>query len=439
MRARLRDLLENIAASLWLVPTLLALLAAGLATLTLFLDERVPDLGGLQPWLFGGTASAARSLLSSIAGSLITVIALAFSSTIVAIQQASSQFSPRVIRNFMRDKVNQLTFGTYVATFVYALLILRQVRDDQSGVGEFVPALSVTCALVLALTCVGLLIYFIHHTASSLQVATITAAVHHDLSQGIAHLYPQHFAAPSRERGEPPPPMPQTPPTGVARATQAGFLRNIDEDALFDNLPEDVTFARVRTQIGEFIFAGGGLVEVWCAAPFPRETAGGLVAAFTIGPERSLDQDLLFGIRQLVDIALKALSPGINDPTTAENCLGQLGDTVAQLGERAFPDPWRRDPATGAPVLLARPDFPQLVEAAFAQIRRDAAGDVHVTLALIAVLQSVGERLATVERRAAIRRELRAIEDVLADQGFAPSDRLAIEQALATARRCMHA
>ncbi len=181
MRARLRDLLENIAASLWLVPTLLALLAAGLATLTLFLDERVPDLGGLQPWLFGGTASAARSLLSSIAGSLITVIALAFSSTIVAIQQASSQFSPRVIRNFIRDKVNQLTFGTYVATFVYALLILRQVRDDQSGVGEFVPALSVTCALVLALTCVGLLIYFIHHTASSLQVATITAAVHHDL------------------------------------------------------------------------------------------------------------------------------------------------------------------------------------------------------------------------------------------------------------------
>ncbi len=439
MRARVRDLVEHIAASLWLVPTLLALLAAGLATLTLFLDETVPTLGGLQLWLFGGSASAARSLLSSIAGSLITVVALAFSSTIVAIQQASSQFSPRVIRNFMRDKVNQLTFGAYVATFVYALLILRQVRDEQGGAGGFVPALSVTAALVLALICVGLLIYFIHHTASSLQVATITAAVHRDLRRGIAQLYPHDVAEPMRERGGNPPVVPPTPPTGVARATQAGFLRHIDEEALIANLPDAVTCARVRTQIGDFVFAGGSLVEVWSAAPFAREAEAGLVAAFTIGSERSLDQDLLFGIRQLVDIALKALSPGINDPTTAENCLGQLGDTVAQLGAREFPAPWRRDPGTGAPVFIARPDFPQLVDAAFAQIRRDAAGDVHVTLALVTVLQGVGERLATSERRAAIRRELQAIEDVLADQGFAPSDRLALEQALATARRCLHA
>ena len=439
MRARLRDLLENIAASLWLVPTLLALLAAGLATATLFLDERVPNLGGIKFWLFGGTASAARDLLSSIAGSLITVIALAFSSTIVAIQQASSQFSPRVIRNFMRDKVNQITFGSYVATFVYALLILRQVRDEQSGFGEFVPALSVTFALVLALTCVGLLIYFIHHTASSLQVATISAAVHHDLRDGIEELYPQNLADSLRARDEQPPTAPQVPPTGIARATQAGFLRNIDEDALFDHLPDDMSFARVRQQIGEFIFAGTGLVEVWSVEPFSREAEEGLVAAFTIGPERSLDQDLLFGIRQLVDIALKALSPGINDPTTAENCLGHLGDAVAQLGEREFPDPWRRASQTGAAVFFARPDFPQIVDAAFAQIRRAAAGDVHVTLALIAVLRGIGERLTDMERCDAIRRELRAIEDVLADQGFATSDRTQIQQAIVAARQSMSA
>jgi len=439
MRARLRDLMENIAASLWLVPTLLALLAAGLATLTLFLDETVPTIGGLQLWLFGGSASAARSLLSSIAGSLITVIALAFSSTIVAIQQASSQFSPRVIRNFMRDKVNQITFGSYVATFVYALLILRQVRDEQSGGSGFVPALSVTVALVLALICVGLLIYFIHHTASSLQVATISAAVHRDLRQGIARLYPHNFADVLCARGEPPPLVPAVPPTDVARSTQAGFLRNIDEDALLANLPDHATFARVRTQIGAFVFAGAGLVEVWSAAPFAREAEAGLVAAFTIGQERSLEQDLLFGIRQLVDIALKALSPGINDPTTAENCLGHLGDIVAQLGERALPDPWRRDPQSGAAVLIARPDFSQLVDAAFAQIRRDAAGDVHVTLALIAVLRGVGERLATVERCDAIRRELQAIEAVLPAQGFAPSDRAAIAQAIVAARESLPA
>ena len=440
MRARLRDLLENILASLWLVPTLLALLAAGLATLTLFLDERVPALGGLQPWLFGGSASAARSLLSSIAGSLITVIALAFSSTIVAIQQASSQFSPRVIRNFMRDKVNQITFGTYVATFVYALLILRQVRDEpNNGSGGFVPALSITVALMLALICVGLLIYFIHHTATSLQVATIAAAVHDDLTEGIAQLYPHGFGEPLHERGAPPPEVPPTAPTGVARATQAGFLRNIDEEALLANLPDGSICARVRPQLGDFVFAGTALVEVWSAAPFARETEEGLVAAFTIGPERSLDQDLLFGIRQLVDIALKALSPGINDPTTAENCLGHLGDIVAQLGERAFPDPWRHAPESGVAVYLARPDFPHLLDAAFAQIRRDAVGDVHVTLALLATLRGVGERLTTAERADAVRRELDAIAAVLGDQGFAPSDRAQIEEALGATRRSLRA
>jgi uncharacterized membrane protein len=125
MRARLRDLRENISASLWAVPTALVALAGGLTALALAIDEYAPTLGGVRPWLFGGSASAARDLLAVIAGSLITVVALAFSVTIVAIQQASTQFTPRVIRNFMRDRANQCIFDTYIATFVYALLILR--------------------------------------------------------------------------------------------------------------------------------------------------------------------------------------------------------------------------------------------------------------------------------------------------------------------------
>lgn len=241
-----------------------------------------------------------------------------------------------------------------------------------------------------------------------------------------------------REQGESPP-VPQALPTGVARSKQAGFLRNIDEDALLANLTKEVSFARVRTQVGDFFFAGGGLMEVWSTEPFLHEAEAGLVAAFTIGSERSLDQDLLFSIRQLVDIALKALSPGINDPTTAENCLGHLGDIVAQLGERAFPDPWRRDPQSGGVVCIVRPDFPQFVDAAFAQIRRAAVGDVQVTLQLIVVLQGIGERLTSIERSDAIRRELRAIEAVLPDQAFAPGDRLVLERALANAQSRIHA
>jgi uncharacterized membrane protein len=439
MPARLRDYWENLASSLWLTPTLLALLAAGLATLTLFLDEHVPGLGGLRFWLFGGTAGAARDLLAAIAGSLITVVALAFSTTLIAIQQASSQFSPRVIRNFMRDSINQVTFGSYVATFIYALLILRQVRDPQSGFGEFVPSLSVTLALVLALICVALLIYFIHHTASSLQVTTISAAIRQDLRNSVKQLYPKEISEPLQANDAPSPGPPRSPPDMTIRSREAGFLRNIDERALLDGLPDGVTFARVPTQVGDFMFEGGVLIELWSRTLLPQGECDGLVAAFTIGNERSLSQDVLFGIRQLVDIALKALSPGINDPTTAENCLAHLGDTVAQLAERPFPAAWRYAPQSQTVVLLNRPDFSQIVDAAFGQIRREAANDIHVTLYLIAVLRQIGGRITMAGRGAAIHAQLDAIDAVLDEQSFAPGDRQRIAIAIVDARNSVAA
>ena len=209
MFVRLRDLWERLTSGLWLVPTALVALACGLAALTLLIDERFPDLGGLRAWFFGGTASAGRDLLATIAGSLITVVALAFSGTIIAIQQASTQFSPRVIRNFMRDHGNQIVFGTYIATFVYALLILRQVRTADESVDPFVPALSITLALMLALLCVALLIYFIHHVATSLQVATISETIRRELRENIETLYPRDCRRPPRAT---------RPPAGFAAA-----------------------------------------------------------------------------------------------------------------------------------------------------------------------------------------------------------------------------
>lgn len=174
MRAKFTNVREGLTVSLWVVPALLVAAAVGLAALLLFVDGRAPALGGGRPWLFGGTAGAARTLLAAIAGSLITVVATAFSVTLVAIQQASAQFSPRVIRNFMRDRGSQVVLGAYIATFAYALLVLRQVREPSEGAGAFIPALAITGAMALALRCVGLLIYFIHHIAVALQVATIT-------------------------------------------------------------------------------------------------------------------------------------------------------------------------------------------------------------------------------------------------------------------------
>jgi len=423
MRARLRNAWENIGASLWFLPTLLVALICVLATLTLAIDERAPTLGGLRPWLFGGTAGAARDLLSAIAGSLITVVALAFSVTIVAIQQASTQFSPRVIRNFMRDHGNQMVFGAYVATFVYALLILRQVREGRDSAGdEFVPALAVTTALGLALICVALLIYFIHHTATSLQVATIADNIRRELRASIDRLYPDDFAPPLVEERAALLTLPGTPPTLTLPAPTAGFLRAIDADQLLRALPPGIALARVRPQVGDYLIEGLPLVELWATGPLEQERLVGLLEAFAIDRERSLHQDILFGIRQLVDIALKALSPGINDPTTAEHCLSHLGDVVAQLADRRFPDPWRRAPASDAILLLTRPDFPAIVEAAFGQIRREAADDVHVTRYLLGVLAQLAPRATLPERAAAIRHQADEVLEVLDRQEFTARD-----------------
>lgn len=421
MGTRLRNTWENIIASLWFLPALLVALAGGLAALMLLLDERAPELGGARPWLFGGTAGAARDLLAVISGSLITVAALAFSITVVAIQQAATQFSPRVIRNFMRDFGNQAVFGAYIATFVYALLILRQVREADAG-GEFVPALSVTTALVLALVCVCLLIYFIHHIATSLQVATIADNIRREVRAAIDQLYPDDIAAPFPGERVPPPLLPTTPATMTVPAPATGFLRAINADQLLGTLPAEVVLARVRPMIGEYVIEGTPLVELWAAVPLDRDQVADLAGGFALDRERSLQQDLLFGIRQLVDIALKALSPGINDPTTAEHCLSHLGDSVIRLVGRRFPEPWRRAPGHDAILFLPRPDFSAIVEATFGQIRRQAISDVHVLGHLLDVLAQIAPRAAAEDRAMAIRHQVLEVLEVLDRQEFTTSD-----------------
>ena len=431
MRAKLANAWENVQASLWFVPALLVALATGLAALSLYLDEVMQDRDGRWSWFFGGTADAARELLSAIAGSLITVVALAFSITMVAVQQASSQFSPRVIRNFMRDRGNQIVLGAYIATFTYALLILRQIREPVDGGEAFVPGLSMLLAMALALVCVGLLIYFFHHITSSLQASAIADNIHQELCQAIGQLYPEAFGESLREEDDATFRLPDVPPSLSVAAREPGFLRVVDDKQLLGALRPEMALVRVRPRVGDYVLTGDPLLEVWCTGPLdPAAVEAETLAAFAFGRERTLRQDFLFGVRQLADIAIKALSPAINDPTTAEHCLAHLGDVVAQLAGRAFPTPWRRTP-TGTVLLLNRPDFADVVDAAFSQIRRQAADQVHVTAYLLGVLARVAPQVPSPERARAIRRQADEVLESLDRQPFSPADRAALERAAA--------
>lgn len=443
MRAKLATLWENVRAGLWFVPALLVAAALVLSSVLIEVDVVLARREEpILPWLFSGTADAARSILSAIAGSLITVVSIAFSITMVAIVQASAQFTPRVLRQFTASRINQIVLGSYISTFIYALLVLRSVRSAQeSGSTSFVPALSVTVALVLALICLGLLIYFIHAVAQSLQVAVVLDRVRRELVAQIEALYPEQELDDERvsDRAEL---LIEQHALGESRFTiraqQTGFLRAIDHAAL-----RSISFGAarrvwVRPQVGAFIAHGSVLAELDRVDDSATDLGDRVRAAFVIDQVRSITQDPLFGIRQLVDIALKALSPGINDMTTAEYALAHLGDALGRLSTRAWPAHVERSTDQQTLVIFHEPAWPDFVDTAFSQIRRAAEQDVHVTQALLHVLHELAQQVPPGERRDPLARQVAEIRHTSAHQPWSPADRAQIERAVDQVSAALH-
>lgn len=427
---RLMNRWENIRGSLWFVPTVFMVVAFFLSLLLPEVDKQLSkEFAAETGWLFSGDASAARSILSVLAGALVTVISLVFSLTIVVLQQASNQFTPRVIVNFMGYKGNQVVLGAFSSTFFYSLLILRQIRGEENLNGEFVPAVSVTFAILLATVCICLLMYFIHHTAASLQASSVTKRVHADLERSVERLYPEtlgigiedvdnnlkHF----KQRQE-------VKRSAVATANHSGFLRSVDIEGIAESVGTEAWVA-ILPQIGWYITRGIPLVEVGGVSELTEQQIERLRGAFVLDAERSLHQDALFGVRQLVDIALKALSPGINDPTTAEYALSHLGDVMAELADRPFPSSVRvmdiPDGHGQLEVWVNRPSWDEFVDVAFSQIRRESQNDFHVTRHIIDVIGAVANCVQNPRRIRPLAIQINEILDALDRSPFTSAER----------------
>jgi len=427
---RFQNVWENIRSSLWFIPALMVLGAFVLAMISIridrWLDARESEISGV---LFGGTGSAARTILSTIAGSLVTVISIAFSITVVALQQASAQFSPRVLRQFTADRGNQFVLGTYTGTFIYSLLVLRVVRSEEEDlVQRFVPAVSVTLAIGLALLCLALPIYFIHHMSQELQVSVIMDDVRRETIEQIDFLYPESLGT-AVAHGPSAPPQPEEFARGrqpqYIRAVSAGYVRAIDEDALL-NAPTDMAWVWIRRQVGEFVPYGGILAEVDRRNGDADPAIDAMRQAFVLDRERTVKQDPLFGIKLLVDIALRALSPGVNDPTTAEDALCHLGDIICRLADRAFPPNVRATHDGRTLFIFSRPTWDDYVDAAFSQIRRAAESQVHVLGILLRVLREIALRVQPGPRAEALRHQLDEIRRIVARQSFSDADKDAL-------------
>ena len=338
-------------------------------------------------WIWVGGAEGARNVLSTIASSMITVAGVTFSITIVALAQASSQFGPRLLRTFMRDTGNQIVLGTFLSTYIYCLLVLRVVHDLDEN--RFVPHVSVTIALALSVAGLAVLIYFIHHICDSIQAENLVAMVGRELVAAIQALPEGNGRAETPSGGE------RRAETGSAfefavEAPTSGYLQAADNDALMKIATENGARLDLPRNAGDFITEGLPLV---CSnRELPAETRRAVQKAFKIGRRRTPTQDLDHQAHQLVEIAVRALSPGINDPFTAMACIDWLGAAVAQAMRHDFPAGVIADGEGNARVTFKAPTFEQLLGAALNPIRQHGAIHLSVAIRLLEVFGRLAEQ-----------------------------------------------
>lgn len=402
---------ERLSSSFWFVPAILTSAGFLLSLVTQPLDHILQGtLDGL-PTVISGGASGASSVLTAISGSLITVIATVFSLTIVTLTLVSGQYSPRLLRSFMGDRGLQVVLGTYIGTFVYSLMVLRIISSSGGGASGFNPAVSVAVAIILALLCVSLLIYFINHVAQIIQSSTIVRMAHGDTMGLVSGLDDTGGSSKTMRDPEDHPDwaelLAETP--DVVRAHNSGYVESMNFEGILNAVVDEETkVVEIPLGPGTFVSAGLPLVKTWPARdgeskPDAEQKAN---RAFVFGKERTFQQDLAFGLRQLSDIALKGLSPGINDPTTAMQAMDRMEAVFIALGEKSLPRrvQWREANGVGVLVKVGYPTFDGLVGLAFDQVRRAAftSGQVAVLERLLGILDRALQTNTSDERQQAL-------------------------------------
>lgn len=407
MRTRLLNLWELVRTSLWFIPLVMVVLAIGLSYGMIAVDRKLaPEPHHLFTFLYAVGPEGAREVLSTIAGSMITVAGVAFSITIVALTLASSEFGPHLLRNFMKDKSNQLVLGTFIATFIYCLLILRTVRSEDES--TFVPAASVTFAIVLALVNVGVLIYFVHHISVSIQADAVITAVYRDLLEDMQRLFPEELGQEPPDSGHgsvPGPAEEEWRRADYVAAPRSGYLQAIDGDGLLEIAREFDLVMHVAYRPGEYVSAGNTLATIRCGEKLDGKLAQKIAKCFIVGSQRTPEQDVEFGIHQLVEVAMRALSPSINSPFTAISCVDRLGSVLCFLTRRAFPSPYRYDRENKLRVIARPTSFRGITNAAFDQIRQHGRSNAAVMVRLLDTLQIIAVHARTSEQKRAIRRQ----------------------------------
>ena len=400
---------EELRTTFWVIPSILVIVAALLFVVTYAVDvaafhHRIH----LPTWIHTGNADAERQVLIAIAAAVITVVGVVFSITILALTLASQQFGPRMMRNFMRDVGNQVTLGVFVGTFVYAVLVLGSISSLSSG---FVPYVSTSVAEALLLLDLGVLIYFIHHIAKSIQLPEVIAGIADDLMESIEAEFPQKANEPLDPAARPhegktvPELLQLIEERGAQVPSQVGgYLQYVGYSQLIAIATRTDAVIRLEHRPGHFLAEGRPLAMVFPRGAAP-EVALALSKAHVTGPHRTLVQDPVFAIDQLAEIAIRALSAAVNDTFTALTCIDWLAAGLSKVSGRVLDEGVYRDHTGRVRLIEFDPSYARMVNRAFDKIRQSASGNPAVLIRLIDSIGSIMLDTTTESQRVILRRQ----------------------------------
>ncbi|WP_291010583.1 DUF2254 domain-containing protein [Hydrogenophaga sp.] len=447
MLNRLRAFADSTRSSLWFWPILMTTLGIFLAQALILLDQSAwiqrqqllstaSDALGVK-WLFGLGAEGARSLLTTIAGSMISIAATVFSITIVALSLAAGQLGPRLLRTFMRDRGTQLSLGMFIATFAFCIVVLGVVHSGDAK--PFVPSASVTAALVLALGSLAVLIYFIHHVAKSIQAPEVIAVVGADLDSAVEELYPLPHSSSGKAPNLSVSPQMGGEACSIVRSPESGYVQHIDLDALVEFATEADSVVVLARRPGDYVISGTVIATIWSQTKLDAEKGRRVCEAFSFGRVRTPVQDMQNLINQLVEIAQRALSPGINDPSTAEACIDRLASALGNVAGRQLPLGHLDDALGRTRLIVSRPDtFKSLLDAAFDPIRNYSGGSLQACLKMASAIADLAQLAQGQEQRQALLDQaemIRRLTQTLTE----PRDRHQLEAACNTAMFALNA
>jgi uncharacterized membrane protein len=377
---------RELKASFWFIPVLIIILSIPTAIGFAYLDDVVTlSRQGLQRYFFVNSSDSARSILSTISGAMVGVAGTVFSVTLVALTLASSQLGPRIIKNFMYVRLNQVVLGAYVATYLYCLIILNTIKGNNGF--TFIPSISILFALILAVVNIVLLIVFIHQITISLQADKMISDIHKYLTSQITTLFPDEQEKIEYINEEQANNIKLLYSNIISlKSHKSGYLQYLALETLIEQVAIDNSLLELKVRTGDYIVKDSEIGKIYQITNAVESRLEKIKDQFIIGKTRTSQQDFEFSIHQMVEIASKALSPGVNDPFTAIACIDNLTAVMSYLTQVRFPPRYLFDKDKNLRIISDTFNFEGVLNAAFNQIRQFSSGNPAVIIKLMEAL-----------------------------------------------------